>query len=41
MQYPELKGMIQIREVDDVYYWLDAVSNHAICGRENHNPKGL
>ena len=40
-EYPELKGMIQIREVDDVYYWLDAVSNHAICGRENHNPKGL
>lgn len=31
-EYPELKNMIQVREVTDVYYWLDAVSNRAICG---------
>ncbi len=29
---PELQGMIQVREVPELYYWLDAVSNHAICG---------
>ena len=29
---PELAGMIQVREVDGLYFWLDAVSNHAICG---------
>lgn len=33
-EYPELKQMIQVREVEDVYYWLDAVSNRAICGKE-------
>lgn len=32
--YLELKQMIQVLEVEDVYYWLDAVSNHAICGIE-------
>lgn len=32
--FSELKGMIQVREVQEVYYWLDAVSNHGICGRE-------
>lgn len=31
--YPELIQMIQVREVEKVYYWLDAVSNHGICGR--------
>lgn len=31
-EYPELSGMIQVREVEDMYYWLDAVSNHAVCG---------
>lgn len=31
---PELKGMIQVREVENVVYVLDAVSNHAVCGRE-------
>ncbi len=33
-KYPELQEMIQVREVEDVYYWLDAVSNWGICGRE-------
>ena len=33
-EYPELQEMIQVREVEDVYYWLDAVSNWGICGRE-------
>ena len=32
--YPGLNGMIQVREVEEVYYWLDAVTNHGICGRE-------
>lgn len=36
--YPELAGMVQIREVPDLYYWLDAVSNHAVCGREDTEP---
>lgn len=31
-ELPQLKGMIQVREVEDLYYWLDAVSNHGICG---------
>ncbi len=30
----ELKQMIHVREVENVYYWLDAVSNHGICGIE-------
>lgn len=34
-EYTELKGMVQVREVEDVYYWLDAISNHAVCGRED------
>ncbi len=29
---PELVQMIQVRQVSDVYYWMDAVSNHGICG---------
>lgn len=33
-EYPGLQGMIQVREVEQVYYWVDAVSNHAICGIE-------
>lgn len=33
-EYPELKGMIQIHEVDNLYYWVDAVSNRAVCGSE-------
>lgn len=32
--YPELKQMVQVREVEDLYYWLDAVTNHGICGKE-------
>lgn len=31
-EFPQLKGMIQVREVEHLYYWLDAVSNHGICG---------
>lgn len=31
---PELAGMLQVREVTDLFFWLDAVSNHAICGYE-------
>ena len=29
---PKLFGMIQVHPVKDLYYWLDAVSNHAVCG---------
>ncbi|MGN0977944.1 MAG: PEP/pyruvate-binding domain-containing protein, partial [Faecousia sp.] len=35
--YPELTGMVQVREVENVYYWLDAVSNRAVCGIEQEN----
>lgn len=31
---PELAGMLQVREVTDLFFWLDAVSNYAICGYE-------
>lgn len=31
-EYPELKGMIQVHEADNLYYWVDAVSNRGICG---------
>ena len=34
-EYPELRQMIQVREVENVVYCLDAVSNHAVCGIEN------
>lgn len=33
-EYPELQGMIQVRETDGLTYWLDAVSNRAVCGQE-------
>lgn len=33
-EYPELKDMIQVREVENLHYWLDAVSNRGICGIE-------
>lgn len=33
-EYLELQNMIQVREVENVYYWLDAVSNRGICGIE-------
>ena len=23
---------VQVREIPELYYWLDAVSNHAVCG---------
>lgn len=31
--FPELAGMIQVREMNDWYFLLDAVTNHSICGR--------
>lgn len=31
---PELAGMVQVREVNGLYFWLDAISNHAVCGYE-------
>lgn len=31
---PQLEQMIKVLEVEDIYYWLDSVSNHGICGRE-------
>lgn len=34
-EYPEFGQMVQVREVEDLYYWLDAVSNHGICGKES------
>lgn len=33
-EYPELKDMIQVREVENLHYWMDAVSNRGICGIE-------
>lgn len=33
-EYPELAKMIQVREVENLYYWLDAVANRGICGRQ-------
>ena len=32
---PELATMIQVREVDNLYFCLDAISNHGICGVED------
>ena len=29
-----LWGMVQVREVENLAYYLDAVSNHAVCGIE-------
>jgi hypothetical protein len=31
--FPELSGMIKVRKTDDLYYYLDAVENRAVCGR--------
>lgn len=31
--FSELSGMIQVREPEDWYFLLDAVTNHSICGR--------
>ena len=30
----ELKDMIQVYEVEDLYFWLDAISNRGVCGCE-------
>ena len=29
---PELAQMIQVRETNGLYLWLDSLSNHAVCG---------
>lgn len=29
---PELTGMIEVREAENMFCWLDAVENHCICG---------
>ena len=29
---PELAGMITVREPKDMYFWMDSVANHAMCG---------
>ncbi len=31
-EYSHMKGMIKVQEVQDMWYWTDAVSNHAVCG---------
>ena len=33
-EFPELSGMIQVREPRSLTYWLDSISNHAVCGTE-------
>lgn len=33
-EFPELAGMIQVREPKSLSYWLDSVANHAVCGTE-------
>ena len=30
----KLSGMISVREQEGLYYWLDCVKNHAVCGVE-------
>ena len=30
---PELWDMISVREPDGLYFWLDSIHNHALCGR--------
>lgn len=32
--FPELAQMIQVREVENLYFWLDALSNRGICAGE-------
>ena len=34
-EYPELVQIVQVREVENCYFWLDSVSNHGICGKKN------
>lgn len=29
---PELFGMITVKEPENLYYWLDSIKNHALCG---------
>lgn len=33
--HSELGDMIQVYEADNLYFWLDAISNRGICGVEN------
>jgi pyruvate,water dikinase len=35
LKYPELAGMIRVKETENLYYWMDAVSNHGVCGSLN------
>ena len=30
--HPELAQMVQVYEIDNLYFWLDAISNRGICG---------
>lgn len=32
-EFPELTGMIKVREVEEFEYGLDAINNHGICGK--------
>lgn len=29
---PELLGMVTVKEPENLYYWLDSIGNHAVCG---------
>ena len=29
---PELLGMVTVKEPENLYYWLDSIKNHAVCG---------
>lgn len=31
-EMPELSGMVQVHPANGLHYWLDAVTNHAVCG---------
>ena len=31
-RYPELAGMIQVRELENMFCWLDAVRNRCVAG---------
>lgn len=33
--------VFQVQEVADLYFWLDAISSHAICGYKNKPTKPL
>ncbi len=29
---PELLSMVTVKEPENLYYWLDSIKNHAVCG---------